>query len=166
MNLKKGSILRLSKGFTLIELLVVVAIIGILVSVVLVALDSAKNKGNDAGVKTNLHTVANQAEIFYLNNSSSYLPTGGVNVTGVCPTAYDASGSNLFSQNRVIIDAIAQAVSTGNGSACYNSASNYAVAVGLRLTANTSWCVDSSGAAKIENSVPASAINAATFLCN
>ena len=54
-----------NKGFTLIELLVVIAIIGILSSVVLASLNSARNKGNDAAIKNNLANIRPQAEMFY-----------------------------------------------------------------------------------------------------
>jgi len=84
-----------NKGFTLIELLVVIAIIGILSSVVLASLNTARNKGEDAAVKSNLAGARAEAEIYY-DTASTY--------EGVCA----ASGSN------VIGDSVnAAAVATG-----------------------------------------------------
>ena len=158
--------IREKQGFTLIELLVVVGIVGLLAAVVLVSLGRAKKEGNDAAVKTNLHTVVNQAELFY-SDHNSYLPAGGsaIAVTSPCPT-YISGGTNMFTNNKTLADALAEAVSVGDGSACYNSANAWAVAVGLESNVNTSWCIDNSGAARAVNSAPGSAINPLTFVCN
>ena len=53
-----------SRGFTLIELLVVIAIIGILASVVLASLNTARDKGTDAAVQSSINNVRAQANIF------------------------------------------------------------------------------------------------------
>lgn len=159
-------ILKKSRSFTLIELLVVVAIVGLLATITLGYLGQAKKKGDDAAVKSNLATLRSVGEIFYLDNANSYLPSGG-SIFGIatCPS-YDASGTNMLSKNKVIASTLAEAVYRGNGSACYNSSNTWAVAVGLKSTPNTSWCVDVTGVAKIVNSVPALAINGASFTCN
>ena len=66
-----------SRGFTLIELLVVIAIIGILSSVVLASLNTARSKGNDAAVRSNLANARAQAELFYDDNGGHYVITVG-----------------------------------------------------------------------------------------
>jgi len=55
-----------NKGFTLIELLVVVDIIGILATVVLASLGSARTRARDAAIKSSLSSMRTQAELQYL----------------------------------------------------------------------------------------------------
>jgi prepilin-type N-terminal cleavage/methylation domain-containing protein len=130
-----------SKGFTLTELLVVIAIIGILSAVVLASLNTARQKGNDAAIQSNLNTIQTQAEIYYGDNSNTY---GGADSTGDC----GASGT-MFVGNTTISSALAQA-KTANGNValkCYvaTGGTAYAVASQLSTSASTYWCVDSTG---------------------
>ncbi len=61
--------MKSARGFTLIELLVVIAIIGILSSVVLASLNSARKKGRDAARVGNLRTLQLALELYYDKNN-------------------------------------------------------------------------------------------------
>jgi len=67
MNTKK------SKGFTLIELLVVIAIIGLLASIVLVSLNSARGKARDTRRISDFTSIATALEMYY-NEHGKYPP--------------------------------------------------------------------------------------------
>ncbi len=137
-------------GFTLIELLVVIAIIGILSSIVLASLNTARSKGNDAAIKANLATVTVQAELWYDTYSNYVSGGGGSLATVACPT----SGGSLFGGDVTIQQAIAAAVAAAGGTtaavtrcAIGNGGVTYAVAVRM-ANATDWWCVDSYGAKK------------------
>lgn len=65
----------LNRGFTLIELLVVIAIIGILASVVLASLNSARIKSRNAAYLSQVKEYQKALEIYYSDNGT-YPNTG------------------------------------------------------------------------------------------
>ncbi len=63
-----------NKGFTLIELLVVVAIIGLLASIVLVAMNGARQKTRDAKRLSDVKGLGSALELFF--STARAYPTG------------------------------------------------------------------------------------------
>src|SRR6185437_8441016 len=71
-----------ARGFTLIELLVVIAIIGILASIVLVSLNSARSKGRDGNRVASLQEMAKAIAIVDTDPAVTFLGcTGGATTT-------------------------------------------------------------------------------------
>ncbi len=132
------------KGFTLIELLVVIAIIGILASIVLVSLNSARQKGYDTQVKSDVSQLRNAMEICYDNNNGSYAN---------CETAA-ALGSASMKPPACSGDAL---ITGYIGSTIGVSASAYAIHADL-CGGTFDWCADSTGVSK--NTTAAVADNA------
>jgi len=77
MGPQQNNMNRQNKGFTLIELLVVIAIIGILSSVVLASLNSARQKARDAKRLSNLTQIRTALEMYYNDNGQYPKPGWG-----------------------------------------------------------------------------------------
>ncbi len=69
------------KGFTLIELLVVIAIIGILSSVVLASMNTARKKARDARRQSDLKSLQLALESYYDTNSAYPIQATEVDVS-------------------------------------------------------------------------------------
>ena len=148
-----------SRGFTLIELLIVIAIIGVLSSVVLASLNTARSKGSDAAVKADIAGVRAAAEVYYDTNSG-YGAQGYVN-TSACRTG----GAGMFSDSAVqaqITDAYSK---NGNVEAkCGSTVGTYIVAMPLKSAVAATWafCIDHNGAAKVISQAQFNAIASIT----
>ena len=150
------------KGFTLIELLVVIAIIGILSAIVLASLNTARSKGTDASIKSDLSTVQTQAAIDYDGFPTAYAAT--TITTSATPAAWTtvgtaspgAAGTSILTttaanEDSAAANALIQAsASDGNSLQWGVTATSYVVEAKLTAVASTYWCVDSTGVAKPE----------------
>ena len=152
------------RGFTLIELLVVIAIIGILSAVVLASLNTARSKGSDAAVKSNLSTIQSQAALDYDGNGSSYGTTAVATstITATIAAGGGTSGSSPLFTDPTVTSAINQIVSTGLKSVTYGStATTFVVAAPLQTGGY--WCVDSTGKSTAETGSIPTALT--TWMC-
>lgn len=127
---------KVSKGFTLIELLVVIAIIGILSSVVLASLTTARTRGTAAAIQNELSNMRAQAELFYSTTGNNSYTSGGASLT-VCNAGLFQTGANgLGSLASDITSKGATSVT------CQQGTSTWAVTA---VYGGNSYCVDYKG---------------------
>lgn len=129
------------RGFTLIELLVVIAIIGVLSSVVLASLNSARNKGADAAIKSQLAGMRAQAELSYDSNNNSY--------ANVCtdPTIASALSGVKSASGAATINTNVANATTNTSVNCHSSTTAWAIESPTKGSTSgiNYWCVDNSG---------------------
>lgn len=124
---------KFEKGFTLIELLVVVAIIGILSSIVLVSLNSARQRGRDASLKGSLSSMRAAAEIVYDEAN---------------PNSYATVCTNGVASKDLFDAALDQNLTGANG--CTSTATDWNAYIELNANNGAdTFCVDSDGFAGI-----------------
>ncbi len=131
------------RGFTLIELLVVIAIIGILSSIVLVALRDARNKAKDARIVADLSQIRSLAELLY---DGDYDDVSMGTLTDTC----------VYSGGNADIDKIAGDICNQKGSLVINKTASPADAYCAYSALNVSgyYCVDSTGRAGFTENNP------------
>jgi len=133
-----------NRGFTLIELLVVIAIIGILSSVVLASLTTARSKGADASIQAQLSNMRAQAELFYSTTGGTSYGTS---------SASSCAGGSLYATGTTnsLAGLLGGQVSTASPDCGVSAVSSTVGATTWSVAAKTStgaFCVDNTGTAR------------------
>lgn len=122
-------------GFTLIELLVVIAIIGILASVVLVSLNTARQKARDSRRVADMRTIQLALSMYYdSNNAYPVLAVGDLSGTAANLTTYVQGGKLPCDPS---IPTASCGANGGNGYVYYSPAGGASYHLGAALESGT-----------------------------
>jgi prepilin-type N-terminal cleavage/methylation domain-containing protein len=157
------------KGFTLIELLVVIAIIGILSSIVIASLNSARTKGAVSAAKSGAAQLRTQSEVYYdglgLGAGYSTSTTGCfVSIPNAAATAATGTAAALGATGCMFADTtvISQMRQMSANTASYvignvsTDGQKWAVSTVLKGSGNVNYCVDNSGNTKEQSTATVS----------
>ena len=84
------------KGFTLIELLVVIAIIGILATIVMVSLNTARSKARDVRRVSDIRQMQLALQMYYDANGSYPSVLTGLKPTYISAVPFDPNGTASY----------------------------------------------------------------------
>lgn len=144
-----------ARGFTLIELLVVIAIIGLLSSVVLASLNTARSKAKDAAIKEAVHQLASTMALNYSDYGSyCQLTASWLSRDGACGARF--SGTYASKATAMCNDIVSNAKENNWGApgaykmyinSSLGCANSYSIMVQLN---DGNWYCSGSGGAKGE----------------
>ena len=160
------------KGFTLIELLVVIAIIGILASVVLTQVNSARDKTLDVAIKSDLDGIRAASVVLYDTLGNKYGTTASA-LADCSQVAVAATPTYIFQDQNINLALNHIKKSNGGIVGTANTAlivcnmdaagTGYAIAAKLKSTSPDKWvCLDGTGQLKTTQSVGSTAYTAMT----
>lgn len=85
-----------TKGFTLIELLVVIAVIGLLSSIILASLNTARKKGRDARRISDMKQLQTALELYYDTSNAYPAATSSLAPTYIAAVPTDPSAGAAY----------------------------------------------------------------------
>jgi prepilin-type N-terminal cleavage/methylation domain-containing protein len=129
-------------GFTLIELLVVIAIIGILASVILASLNTARVKARDAARKQTAQQLRTAFELYYNDNGVYPLSPGGS----------DNAGYNVATLSSLLTPTYITSISNPSNYIQYVRATG-GVGYGMRIysESQSTWCLVTQGQSTVRS---------------